>query len=68
MMTKKDFEIIAAKLKEAKPNPRDFLSEHDLTLCMATWRMSVGAIITGCIQINDRFDREVFKKACGCYD
>ncbi len=67
-MTKKDFIILADQLKEAKPNPRDILTEDLLAICMATWKITVQHVVMACDTINPRFDSEIFKKACGYYD
>lgn len=66
-MTRKDFIILADELKKAKPNPRDVHTEDLLSICMMQWKISVQHVMNACETINPRFDRGVFRKACG-YD
>lgn len=68
MMTRKDFEVLAAEQKRAKPNKRDFLSNGEYMLCLTQWKMNCNAVMTACSNINERFNNETFKKAAGWYD
>lgn len=66
-MTKKDFELIAAALKESKPeqptvyNPN--LSRHYFFL--AQWDDTVSKITDMLESTNKRFGRNKFLEACG---
>lgn len=55
-MTRKDYKLIAAALREAKP-------EGD-NMALATWQLTVNNIATALAGDNPRFDYQIFLKAC----
>lgn len=61
-MTKKDFKLIAATLKEAKPNEKAPFTELDEVYA---WRKVVEAFESSLKGTNERFDAYKFLVACG---
>ena len=59
MMTRKDFELIAAVLKREKP------LESWSPNKMVQWQLIVHGLISALAQTNPRFDALRFSKACG---
>lgn len=57
-MTRKDFELIAATLKNTKPHNAN---EEG----MRQWHYMVGQFTTMCASQNPNFNRDCFLKACG---
>lgn len=56
-MTRKDFELIAAALKNSKPLPELPANQHG-------WRNAVHAVANALADENPRFDHERFLAAC----
>lgn len=61
-MTRKDFEIIAKGLNDAKPIAG---TEEALKVAQAFWRSTCYCMAETLTKTNTRFDSERFLKACG---
>lgn len=70
MVTKKDFEFIAASIKRS--SPMSIFNESDRKLMgndwfprLDQWRMDINNLSYALKAINPRFDRDKFLEACG---
>jgi hypothetical protein len=61
MMTRKDFQLLADALKNARP------AEKHGILAKLAWEVSVHSVSHALLKINPRFDKVKFKEACGVY-
>jgi hypothetical protein len=66
-MTRKDYVLIAAALKDARPIPKHelYALDHNERLCADTYRNVARSIADALAKDNPRFDRERFLTACG---
>jgi hypothetical protein len=63
-MTKKDFELIARALRDARPGGNVARAEPNV---MMQWTATVMRISAALMDTNPRFDAERFRKACGTF-
>lgn len=69
-MTRKDFQLIADAIRQAKPTAKihDGSTQTDRDFSYAAnvqWSYTVNRISEALQSTNDRFDTELFLKACG---
>lgn len=63
-MTRKDYELIAAAIKEAKPLLPP-VADYAETTRQLGWQTTAHAVAEALARDNPRFDRERFLAACG---
>jgi hypothetical protein len=65
MMTKKDFELIAGALLEARPPSGDGDDNPLRRFAFERWQRTAWSVCRALASTNPRFDRGVFMAACG---